>query len=406
MKIGILTFHSVYNFGANLQVHSTVEFLKKNGIESIIINWVPVDLENRYTKTIPAQQARIHKDFIRLNLPCTELCRTDLEISQVIERHGIQGVIIGSDAVLQHSTFLSRLYLTKRGILIKKKPESSSLYPNPFWGSFISHLKERIPVVIMSASSQNTNYKYIRGRLRMRVYASLKLFSFISVRDNWTRKMIKYLSYNKMNPTVTPDPVFAFNESIYEQASKKDIMEKFNLSDKYILLSFRNQFAVSKDWLKSFQLHAEKHDLECVALTMPNGVIFEHPFSKTIDTPLSPKEWYELIKYSSGYIGENMHPIVIALHNAIPFYSFDSYGIVRYRYFVNEKSSKVYDIIEKSGFPDNRISLMGKGYKCPKPEYILSKIVGFDRERCKHFSHRQIDEYEKMMNNIISILKQ
>ena len=43
MKIGILTYHSVYNFGANLQVLSTVGYLKNNGFEPIVINWIPED---------------------------------------------------------------------------------------------------------------------------------------------------------------------------------------------------------------------------------------------------------------------------------------------------------------------------------------------------------------------------
>ena len=176
MKIGILTYHSVYNFGANLQVYSTVGYLKNHGFEPIVINWVPEDMEARYDRTIPPEQAISHKMFIKNFLPCTEICRTYTDIAQVIKKENINGIIVGSDAVLQHTPFLSRLFLTKKGIIFEKKPGSDVLFPNPFWGSFIPYLEKNIPVVIMSASSQNTNFKYIRGNFKKRMNIFFILF--------------------------------------------------------------------------------------------------------------------------------------------------------------------------------------------------------------------------------------
>jgi len=403
MKIGILTYHSVYNFGANLQVLSTVEYLRNKKFEPIVINWIPESLEARYNRTTPILQADAHRRFIKNYLPCSEICRTDKDIAEVILNQNIEGLIIGSDAILQHSTFLSRISIKKRGIILKKKPESNVMFPNPFWGSFISELKKQIPIVIMSASSQNANYKYIKGRLRRKINISLSQFTLITVRDDWTRKMVKYLTNSDIEPHITPDPVFAYNQNVKEQYTKTEIIEKFNLSDKYILLSFRNQYAVTKDWLRSFQLIAEKNNLQCIAFTMPNGIVFEHPFLKVIETPLCPKEWYGLIKFSSGYVGENMHPIVVALHNSIPFYSFDSYGIVKYKYFVNEKSSKIYDILSIAGFLKNRINILGRGYTRPTPEEILFRMINFNYERCHLFSIQQHDKYSNMMKSITSI---
>lgn len=403
MKIGILTYHSVYNFGANLQAYSTVEYLKNNGFNPIVINWIPEDMEGRYDRTIPREQADVHKNFKEYFLPCTNICRNDSDIIQVIRKEDINGIIIGSDVVLQHIPFLSRFHLTKKGIVFSKNIESDVLFPNPFWGSFILYLEKKIPVVIMSASSQNTNFKYIKWKLRKRMNISLNQFQYITVRDNWTQKMIKYLTNETIIPSITPDPVFAYNQNIKEQLSKNEILNKFKLQDKYLLLSFRSAKVVSKEWIHLFQLMAKKNDLECVALTMPNGIKFDHPFSHIIDIPLSPEEWYGLIKYSSGYIGENMHPIIVALHNEVPFFSFDSYGIVKYKFFVNEKSSKIYDILSKAGFLKNRISTLGKAYKCPTPEEIFFQINNFDFSRCHDFRFNQQNSYNTMMKKITSL---
>jgi hypothetical protein len=402
MKIGILTYHSVFNFGANLQTYSTVEYLKNNGFEPIVINWIPEDLEARYDKTIPIEQANAHKMFIKDFLPCTAICRNSMDIARVIKKENINGIIVGSDAVLQHNPFLSRFSLTRKGIIYKKHIGSDILFPNPFWGSFIPYLDKSIPAVIMSASSQNTSFNYIVWNLRKTMNIFLNQFKLITVRDNWTRKMVKYLTHGTIIPPITPDPVFAYNQNVKEQYSQDEILKKFNLPEKYILLSFRDTKVVSNIWLNSFQKIAEDNNLQCVALTMPYGIYFEPSFPLVVKAPLCPKEWYGLIKYSSGYVGENMHPIIVALHNAVPFYSFDNYGIVNLKFFVNEHSSKIYDILSQAGFLKNRISRLGRAYKCPFPEEVFQHINNFDYSKCRQFNNTQLDRYNRMMKSITS----
>ena len=257
----------------------------------------------------------------------------------------------------------------------------------------------------MSASSQNANFRLFRGRLRKRMSNSLKQFKSITARDEWTKNMIRYLTYNLIVPEITPDPVFAYNQNIKDQYSKEDLARKFNLPEKYILISFRNRKCVNMAWLNAFQTMSEKNNLSCVVLPMPDGIKFDHPIKNIIDIPLSPEEWYGIIKYSSGYIGENMHPVVVALHNCIPFYAFDSYGIVRFKYFVNEKSSKVYDILSKAGFTEKRIGILGRGYKPPQTEEVLSHLINFDHLKCESFSRSQLKKYNIMMDNMLSSIK-
>lgn len=402
MKIGILTYHAVYNFGASLQTLSTVQYFKNNGFEPIIINWIPEILESRYNQTTPEVQVNAHKDFIKYYLPCSDICRTNQDIVIVVEKYNIQGIVIGSDAVLQHSLFLSRISLTKKGIKIKDKPSPDLIFPNPFWGSFLPLLSKEIPVIIMSASSQNSNFRFIRGNLKKKMQVFLNRFQQITVRDSWTQMMVRYLTNGSIIPSITPDPVFSFNKNVSEQLSKEQIIKKFNLPKKYLLISFRTPNCVTKKWLNDLKTIAEKNNIYCVPLPMKNGIVYDHPFENVIGLPLGPDEWYGLIKYSSGYIGENMHPIIVSLHNCIPFYSFDSYGIIRLKIFVNRKSSKTYDILSKAGFLNNYVNILGKRYKCPSPEEVLFQIKSFDYSKCKSFSLKQQADYDKMMEGIIS----
>lgn len=100
LKIGILAYHYVYNFGANLQVLSSFRYLKNNGFRPIVINWIPKDLEVYYNQIILAVQADAHKKFILDRLPCSDVCRNEGEIVNVIQNQNIKGLIIGSDALL------------------------------------------------------------------------------------------------------------------------------------------------------------------------------------------------------------------------------------------------------------------------------------------------------------------
>ena len=145
-----------------------------------------------------------------------------------------------------------------------------------------------------------------------------------------------------------------------------------------------------------------KHGIEGVLLTMPGGIVFKNPPIRTIPPPLDPLDWYCLIRYARAYIGENMHPIIVALHNAVPFFSFDSYGIVKFKYFVNEKSSKIYHILKQANMLEYRISAKSKKYELPKAEDVTSLVINCDITKIKEFSNKQLAGYNAMMQEIIN----
>jgi len=401
MKIGILTYHSVANFGANLQLLSTIDYLKRNGYTPLVINWHLDELEEMYKKLTPAIQLETHKLYREIHFPLTKICRTNDDIIALIEEENIQGLIIGSDAVAQHHPFFSRLIFPAKKIFHILKFTPDRMYPNFFWGSFIPMLEKKIPIVMMSVSSQDSAYKLMNKSIRKKMFHSISNYSYISVRDDWTQKMFKFISNGKINPLVTPDPVFAFNQNVTtEQLSKEFIIKKYNLSETYILLSFRNPKTINSVWVDEFKSIAEKKGIECVALPFPGGILFNSRLKKQINLPLDPLEWYALIKYSKGYIGHNMHPIIVSLHNAVPFFCFDNYGTEKFRFFVNEKSSKIYHILSKSGFLDNRITNIGQLKKIPTPQFVFDKIATFDVLKAQTFSQLYLNKYNEMMKNI------
>ena len=186
----------------------------------------------------------------------------------------------------------------------------------------------------------------------------------------------------------------------------KDVKEQFNLPENYVLVSMKCRMLDNMLWMDKLKSEMKKLYLECVALPMPTGIEFKHNFDFSITTPLPPLDWYALIKYAKGYIGENMHPIVVALHNAVPCFCFDTYGVLKYaRCVCVEESSKIYDIMSRFSLLDNRINAYSRFWKCPPVDIVINQILHFDVIACQKTALNYYNNYEQMMSSILEVFK-
>lgn len=400
MNIGILTYYNICNFGANLQALSTYNYFLNKGDNPIMINWLTESIEKRYKNSIPASQYKSHYEFCQTHFKMTDVCRNSIEVAEAIKKYNIEVVVVGSDAVAQHHTFLSRIIFPTSCIVSLLPSKEDTTCPNPFWGTFNQYLENPVPVVMMSVSNQDTNYKLMKlsERKTMKDYA-LKM-KYISARDNRTSGMFAYVTRGAVKPRITPDPVFAFNYNVKNQPSEKEIRDKYKIDGKYILVCLQKTRNISKDWICKFKEACLSRGYQPIAFPLPGGVSFEHPFEKEINIPLDPMDWYSLIKYSSGYVGCNMHPIVVSLHNGVPCYSFDNYGVAHFRIFIENGSSKIHHILNEFGVVSNRARSRGLFQDKPSPDDVLDKIEKFDRKKVCNISQEYIDRYKKMMEDI------
>ena len=102
MKIGILTYHCVPNFGAQLQATSTVGYLKRMGHEAVVLNWYPQDHEDMYAQRVPREQIAAHNAHTDTYLPITQKCRNEKELINVIEQNNLDAIFVGSDALFKY----------------------------------------------------------------------------------------------------------------------------------------------------------------------------------------------------------------------------------------------------------------------------------------------------------------
>lgn len=408
MKIGLLAYHAVCNFGAMLQLLSTYMFLKNHGHEPVIINWVAKDLENYYAQNTPISQI---ENQLKLRLQLwkeTALCRTIKDVANIISNEQIDAVIIGSDAVAQHHPLFERIVFPCRNIIAINSVTSDVVFPNPFWGIWTDYLDKPVPVALMSAASQDSKYKYISKKLRKQMKERIMAFSYVSVRDVDTQKMFSFITEGQCCPSVTPDPVFAFNQNAASLVpSKVELMKKYGLSGKYMLISFKNEKRcnVSQTWLNKFQDIAKHHGIQCVSLPFSTS-LSAGELESEIALPLNPIDWYALLKYSCGYIGNNMHPIVVCIHNAVPFFSFDNYGTRHANgLFCDSSTSKIRHILKVANLLDCRIASNSLFRRTPSPEHVFNKLQTFDKAKCKNFAQGYLNKYNEMMTKILERLR-
>lgn len=406
MKIGILSFYREINFGATLQAISTYKYLEKAGHTPIFIHYYSCKKDRLYSPMFDwNSQTAIFRTFVDAVIARqTPICHNVEDINNQIERLGIEAIIVGSDAVFQHHPLIDRIKFSPRRLvrLTTKLPDTS--FPNPFWGVGI---KESINMALMSVSSQNSEYRHFNEKTKEAMSRALNRFTYYSVRDLWTKELISYVTEGRISNKVhvTPDPVFNFNDNAGDLVPNKEtIISKYALPDKYVLVSMFSQ-NLSFAQLNELKEQFAKLGITCVALPTQFGIHFKHPFDIAIPSPLNPLDWYALIKYSNGYIGNNMHPIVVALHNAVPCYSIDIWGTTDFwGRKKDDGSSKVYHIMKAFGVETN-IAKVENGCCQVSPTTIVKGILDFPVQTIRKKANEQSIAYNEMMTSILNSLQ-
>ena len=105
------------------------------------------------------------------------------------------------------------------------------------------------------------------------------------------------------------------------------LSEKYKLPNRYALITF-SRGIVENDYIRQICILLLREGITPVAFPEPEGLV-DFGLTNKIELPLNPMDWYALLIHSEGYIGTRMHPIIVCLHNSVPFFSFDGNGTKR-----------------------------------------------------------------------------
>ena len=192
-KIGILTYHNCFNYGAFLQAYALQNFLKENGYDNLILNYknkkhwfreYKIFLHKRNIKEIILNLKKIiafKKSYKKLNL--TKFTWSKQKINSI----HLDSIVVGSDTVWDFNTKLigkNTIYFGD-GFRVKKLISYA-----PSFGSIEKNFS--IPKEIKN---------------------NLNNFTNISVRDNNSKEMAEFLTNKPAQIVVDPVLLYeSFNE--------------------------------------------------------------------------------------------------------------------------------------------------------------------------------------------------
>lgn len=312
MKIGVLTYHSCLNYGANLQLYATVKSLERMGHDVFAF-----DNQNCCAGVI--------RDFVITHVRLTRPCTTDEEFRQETIRLGIEVILVGSDAVLW---------------FLPGKKEGHGAYPNPFWLRWARHLPVR--KALIAASSMGVMFPKLNRELRVNLKKDLGCFDYISVRDKWTLYFMKWLGVQGAD--LTFDPTSALLELIDLRA--RPLPDGLN-SKKYFLFTFSNADKADT-WLGGATAIAHTIGMKTCFVCHPDHLCSVKNVDACISDVMDPLDWLALLIQSAGYVGERFHPIVLSHFFKVPYLSCDYYSESGFKYFLNFRS-KTNDFCRRVG---------------------------------------------------------
>jgi len=351
----MLTHHWPANFGSNLQALSTFLLLKHIGQDPVFLNYRPPGHERHYAARATQAQLEAHAHHASQFYEQTDVARNAEEVKCLCKEAKIDLVLAGSDTILRVN---------------KKRSTEDCCFPNPFWMQWVDDLTPRPKAAMISASSEGTYYWFLERDVKKKMAEALLRVDSISVRDRWTRNMVRYLTKGYLTPQITPDPVAVLNnvlpESMPEQAEPKSI------SKQYLLLHVGPR-QYSPTWVKEFVRLAHKKDLQ--VFTLPETTyVLDLPVDRQLPLPMRPLEWYYWICHSAGMICKAFHTVVSCIFNDVPYLNVYAGSATWLKCLSIQRASKAYDVSMNVGM-QGHCYLPLQGRILLSPRRALKKLL-------------------------------
>ena len=325
MKIGILTFHCSYNFGAVLQCYALQEYLKSLGHDVKILNYRPGYLETKepnlkyivkhplsaysyLMRQFPLRKNRYRKfiEFEKQNYQLTEALYSKDDIEKNVNKLDV--IVFGSDQ-----------------IWCEKFNKQDSIW----YGNFKHN--ENVKFISYAASAGDVIFSEIGTEL---MKTAIKEFKAISVREK------KLADYIEEKTEIVLDPTLMVPVKVYEDWFRPIINGSYILvrqarKDTYI-------YTLAKE--VGQQLNAK----------VITADMHENSFKDSDEViACSPSEFVSLVKNARCVISNSFHGIAIALVTKVPFYATRLYdgGDERILYLLG-LLDLIDRIVEKGDIPE------------------------------------------------------
>ena len=165
-----------------------------------------------YRSRVSSAQVQVHEQFIAKYLNTSPRFSSNEEVQEYCN-DALDVVLVGSDQVFR----LLPKWAPKQLLRLLRTGSGSSQWTQvtdqlpAYWLPWPKQADGMPARVSVAASGCGTAFYYLGRSLRRETQRCLCNFDFVSVRDEWTRLMVRWLSGGKVKPEMCPDPVFGLN---------------------------------------------------------------------------------------------------------------------------------------------------------------------------------------------------
>lgn len=303
MKIGILTFHHVDNYGATLQAVGLWKFLNSQGFDVEIIDYRPYKVVLHYCKGLkPIRKRKGMKEYEKIRI-------TDIRINENALKNLLRAWRMRR-FLLSNVKLSSRKFYFKEGLeYFRSKYDVVVSGSDQIWcvdtfrdfnsSFFLDFISNKTTRKISYAASLGNSKSF--GSYQKDICNYLNQYQTILVRDSNSAQVIA--SECSLPAIKVLDPTFLIN---YDR-----IQQPLKIKDKYILLYTQDILEpVEENFAKSI---AETYKLKIVSIGKYNRIADIN----LLDA--SPEEWVGAYRQASYVMTNTFHGTVFSLISQKPF---------------------------------------------------------------------------------------
>ena len=304
MKIGILTFHRAYNYGAVLQCYALKETLRKMGHEVYVIDYRQPDIERFYKYRSRFNLKNAFKMSF-LGVLKFFLLSPLREVKRIIVHHRFKRTFEGFQKNYLNLTlkYISSIpdyfdrYIIGSDMLWTY--DASSDHFEPFYLGEFKH-KPDSRVIGYAISGTPDSFHRLGKELN---YSFLGNFDAVSVRERALAEIVK--EYSNREITCCIDPTMLTTKELWENVVNKNWENK-----RYIVTYFlRVNGAEGVDLKRKVQLLAKKEDLDVINIDVISA-----------SNPLSVEDFVSIIGNAKYVVTDSFHGMVFSLIFERPFH--------------------------------------------------------------------------------------
>lgn len=325
MKIGIVTWFHHRNYGTILQAYALQKFLKNNGYNCALVNYIPINnktilekiklgnFNHRIASKIESakfkflgsnikdmlvEKNKSFENFATNNIDFTEKAQTSSELFRLNET--IDCFICGSDQIWNPENFNGVYYLN----FVNEKNKKISYAPS--FG--VSHIP----------TSKTEEIRQLVNK-----------FDWLSVREDKGASILKELTQKDVEVVV--DPTLLLSKTDWGQVSVNP-----NISEDYILCYFLGD---RQEYWKAVQNLQRITKYKVIIIpTRFNAYLKKYE----IRTSTSPEEFIGLIKNAKLVLTDSYHGVIFSLKFERDFYVFKRFKDKDKR----SQNSRIYNILK------------------------------------------------------------